>query len=87
VKENLPISGVIPTGAWRRLGRGFRFRVVGWGDVKWKRVMTALLEVGYDFVLSYEHEDPVMSREDSCEKTIAFLKPLIIKAPLEKVWW
>ncbi len=87
VKENLPVSGHIPTGSWRRPSRGFRFRVVGWGDVEWKRVMTALLEVGYDYVLSYEHEDPVMSREDGCEKCIAFLKPLIIKAPLEKVWW
>jgi sugar phosphate isomerase/epimerase len=87
VKENLAVSGHIPTGAWRRLGRGFRFRVVGWGDVEWKRIMTAFLEVGYNYVLSYEHEDPVMSREDGCEKTISFLKPLIIKAPLEKVWW
>jgi hypothetical protein len=49
--------------------------------------MTALLEVGYDFVLSYEHEDPVMSREDGTEKCIAFLKPLIINAPLEQTWW
>jgi len=86
-KENLPTSGVISTGAWMRPDRGFRFRVVGWGQVEWKRVMTALLEVGYNYVLSYEHEDPVMSREDGCEKTIAFLRPLIIKAPLEKVWW
>jgi len=78
VKENVSTSGVIPTGSWMRPGRGFRFRVVGWGDVEWKRVMTALLEVGYDYVLSYEHEDPVMSREDGCEKCIAFLKPLII---------
>jgi len=87
VKENLPTSGCIPTGDWRRPGRGFRFRVVGWGDVPWKRIMTALLEVGYNYVMSYEHEDPVMSREDGVEKCIAFLKPLIIKAPLEKVWW
>ncbi len=87
VKENVAVSGVIPTGAWRRPGRGFRFRVVGWGDVEWKRVMTALLEVGYNYVLSYEHEDPVMSAEDGAEKCIAYLKPLIIKAPLEKVWW
>ena len=49
--------------------------------------MTALLEVGYNYVLSYEHEDPVMSREDGCEKCIEFLKPLVIKSPLEKVWW
>jgi len=87
VKENVAVSGVIPTGSWARPGRGFRFRVVGWGDVQWKRVMTALLEVGYNYVLSYEHEDPVMSREDGCEKCIAFLKPLVIKAPLGKVWW
>ncbi|HIE15220.1 TPA: sugar phosphate isomerase/epimerase, partial [Candidatus Bathyarchaeota archaeon] len=29
VKENVPISGIMPTGAWRRPTRGFRFRVVG----------------------------------------------------------
>jgi len=87
VKENLATSGCIPTGAWRRPGRGFRFRAVGWGDIPWKRVITALVEVGYDYVMSYEHEDPVMSREDGIEKCIAFLKPLIIKSPLEKVWW
>ncbi|MBS7615057.1 sugar phosphate isomerase/epimerase [Candidatus Bathyarchaeota archaeon] len=87
VKEHVATSGVIPTGGWMRQGRGFRFRVVGWGDVDWKRIMTALLEVRYDYVLSYEHEDPVMSREDGCEKCIAHLKPLIIKAPLKQVWW
>lgn len=87
VKEYVAMSGVIPTGGWMRQGRGFRFRVVGWGDVDWKRIMTALLEVRYDYVLSYEHEDPVMSREDGCEKCIAHLKPLIIKAPLKQVWW
>ena len=80
-------SGVIPTGAWMRPDRGFRFRVPGWGDVKWKKVISALLSVGYDYVLSFEHEDPVMSREDGCEKAIEFLKPLIIKAPLREVWW
>jgi sugar phosphate isomerase/epimerase len=82
-------SGVIPNGPWQRPDRGFRFRVPGWGDVNWRRIMTALLTVGYDFVLSYEHEDPVMSREDGCEKNIAYLKPLIIKSPLGQwgQWW
>jgi len=87
VKENLPISGVIPTGSWMRMSRGFRFRVPGWGDVPWRRVITALVEVGYDHVLSFEHEDPVMSREDGLEKALEFLKPLIIKRRLEKTWW
>jgi sugar phosphate isomerase/epimerase len=80
-------SGVIPTGGWMRPDRGFRFRVPGWGDVNWHRVFTALASVGYDYVISYEHEDPVMSREDGCEKAIAYLKPLIIKKRLDQVWW
>jgi sugar phosphate isomerase/epimerase len=89
VKEAVGRSGVIPNGQWARRGRGFRFRVPGWGDVNWRRVMTALLEVGYDFVLSYEHEDPMMSREDGCKKNIEFLRPLVIDQPLREwgVWW
>jgi sugar phosphate isomerase/epimerase len=86
-EDELRRSGVIPTGGWMRPDRGFRFRVPGWGDVNWRRVLTALATVGYDYVLSYEHEDPVMSREDGCEKAIAFLRPLIIKKRLDQAWW
>ncbi|MDJ0272880.1 MAG: sugar phosphate isomerase/epimerase [Aigarchaeota archaeon] len=87
VAENLPTSGAIPTGSWLRPGRGFRFRIPGWGQVPWKRVITAFAEVGYDYVMSYEHEDPVMSQEDGLEKTIHYLKPLIIKKRLTEIWW
>ncbi len=80
-------SGLIPNGPWSRIDRGFRFRIPGWGDLNWRKIISALAQVGYDYVLSYEHEDAVMSREDGCEKSIAFLKPLIIKKPLEHVWW
>lgn len=86
-KDEVRRSGVIPTGSWMRPDRGFRFRVPGWGDVNWRRFITALVSVGYDYVLSFEHEDPVMSREDGCEKAIHYLKPLIIKKPLNQVWW
>ncbi|MCK5569378.1 MAG: hypothetical protein KAJ15_06650 [Spirochaetes bacterium] len=61
------------------MDRGFRFRIPGWGSVPWKIVLTELMLVGYDYVLSYEHEDVVMSREDGMEKTLDYLKPLIIK--------
>jgi len=80
-------SGVLSGGSWTRPDRGFRFRVPGWGDVDWRRVISALAAVGYDYVLSFEHEDPVMSPEDGCEKAITFLRPLIIKKPLAHVWW
>jgi sugar phosphate isomerase/epimerase len=88
-KDIVHIDGVTGTGSWQRGDRAARYRVPGWGDVEWRRVITALLEVGYDYVLSFEHEDPVMSEEDGCEQCISYLKPLFIKKPLVpgQAWW
>lgn len=83
VSHNLGRSGMIPQGDWQRLGRGFRFRIPGWGSVPWKKVITELSMIGYDYVMSYEHEDVTMSRQDGLEKTIAYLKPLMIDKPYE----
>ncbi len=83
VEHNVRRSGIQPTGKWNRIDRGFRFRIPGWGSVPWKRLLTELRLVNYDYVLSYEHEDVVMSREDGMEKTIDFLRPLIIKGAYE----
>ncbi len=75
----LPISGVLPPGSFNRPNRGLRFRTPGWGDINWKRVMTALAEVKYDYVLSYEHEDPVIAPDDGMKKALDFLRPLLIR--------
>lgn len=83
VAHNVRRSGVIPQGDWQRLGRGFRFRIPGWGSVPWKKVITELSLIGYDYVMSYEHEDVTMSRNDGINKTIAYLKPLLIEKPYE----
>jgi len=83
VEHNVRRSGLQPTGKWNRIDRGFRFRIPGWGSVPWKRVLTELMLVNYDYVLSYEHEDVVMSRDDGIEKTMEYLKPLIIKGKYE----
>ncbi|MER3417448.1 MAG: AP endonuclease [Gemmataceae bacterium] len=42
------------------LGLGFRWqipRLPGLGDIDWPRVISALYAVGYDYVISIEHED------------------------------
>lgn len=83
VAHNVKRSGQIPQGDWQRLGRGFRFRIPGWGSVPWKKVITELSLIGYDYVMSYEHEDVTMSRQDGIAKTIAYLKPLMIEKPYE----
>jgi sugar phosphate isomerase/epimerase len=79
VEHNVKRSGLQSTGKWNRIDRGFRFRIPGWGSVPWKRLITELALVNYDYVLSYEHEDVIMGREDGMEKVAAFLKPLLLK--------
>jgi sugar phosphate isomerase/epimerase len=82
-EDEIRRDGVLSTGSWRNPRRAARYRVVGWGQVPWRRVITALLEVGYDYVLSYEHEDPVMSERDGAEKAIDYLRPLVVKEPMD----
>ena len=81
--HNLPSGGTLMHGDMAALNHTYRFRIPGWGQVDWKRVITELSMVGYTGSLSYEHEDVTMSRMDGVEKVAAFLKPLMIKNPYE----
>jgi sugar phosphate isomerase/epimerase len=51
IKDRLSYVGYTGSGWWR-------FRIPGLGDIDWRRFITTLMEVGYDYVLSIEHEDP-----------------------------
>ncbi len=81
--HNLSTGGTLMHGDMAALNHTYRFRIPGWGQVDWKRVITELSMVGYTGSLSYEHEDVTMSRMDGVEKVADFLKPLIIKNPYE----
>lgn len=81
--HNLPTGGTLMHGDMSALNHTYRFRIPGWGQVEWKRVITELSMVGYTGSLSYEHEDVTMSRMDGVEKVAQYLKPLIIKNPYE----
>lgn len=37
----------------------WRYRMPGLGEIDWQKFVSTLQEVGFDFVLSIEHEDPV----------------------------
>ena len=82
-RHNLPLGGSLMHGDMGALNHTYRFRIPGWGEVEWKRLITELSMVGYTGSLSYEHEDVTMSRMDGVEKVAEFLKPLIIKNPYE----
>lgn len=80
-------SGLLAHGSFHRRDRGFRFRVPGWGDLSWRRIISELQLTGYDGVLAIEHEDPTMSRIEGLEKAIATLAPLLIRTAPEPMWW
>ncbi|OMG01288.1 sugar phosphate isomerase/epimerase [Paenibacillus sp. FSL R7-0337] len=71
------------------LERAWQFRSVGYGhDVKvWADMMSALRLVGYDFVVSIEHEDGLMSIEEGFSKAVDNLKQVLIEEPLSEMWW
>ena len=87
VRRHAGRSGLLAHGAWDRPGRGFRFRVPGWGDLDWRELITELQLAGYGGVLSIEHEDPTMSRRDGLAQAVAHLGPLLLQDPPEPKWW
>ena len=42
----------------------YRYRVPGLGMIDWRAIVDALYQVGFEGVLSVEHEDPVWSGDD-----------------------
>ena len=59
----------------------------GNGATFWKELISALRIVGYDYVLSIEHEDSLMSGEEGLRKAVAFLKEVMIEDPRGAMWW
>ena len=69
--------------------RSWTFRTIGYGhDLKvWKDIVTALRMVGYDHVISLEHEDGMMSFDEGVSKGLAALREVVtVEAPDEMFW-
>ena len=81
---NTSLNGVLDTKHYTdELNRSWVFRAVGYGhDAKWwKDIASALRLVGYDKVMSIEHEDSLMSIEEGLRKAVYTLKDCIISEP------
>ncbi len=65
------------------INRAWVFRALGYGhDVAWwKDLISNLRLVGYDGVLSIEHEDSLMSNEEGLRKAVAVLEEAIMRSP------
>jgi sugar phosphate isomerase/epimerase len=71
------------------LDRAWQFRSVGYGhDVKvWADIISALRLTGYDYVVSIEHEDGLMSVDEGFTRAVQNLQQVIIREPLGEMWW
>lgn len=69
--------------------RSWTFRAIGYGhDLKdWKDIMSALRLVGYDYVISIEHEDALMSPDEGLSKATQTLKSAMMFEDAGEMFW
>lgn len=89
-KYNIARTGVLDTKPYAdEINRSWIFRSVGYGndEIYWKDIVSNLRLVGYDHVLSIEHEDSLMSQNEGLTKAVEMLKRVLIKEDPAAMWW
>lgn len=84
------VNGVLDTKPYvDEINRSWIFRTVGYGHDSdfWTDFVSTLRLIGYDHVLSIEHEDSLMCGEEGIKKAISFLKDILIEKPRGAMWW
>jgi len=83
-RENMELNGVLDITPYQNLkDRSWTFRTVGYGHdlLTWKEIISTLRTVGYDYVISIEHEDPLASIDEGLKKAVHFLEECMLKEP------
>ena len=78
--QNVRVNGVLDTKAYGDLaGRSWVFRTcgLGHGDEFWRPFIDTLRQIGYDGVLSIEHEDDHVTWREGFEMATAYLRRLV----------
>jgi sugar phosphate isomerase/epimerase len=87
---NIARTGVVDAKSYTLMPeRCWLFRSVGWGHslLDWKKIASALRLVGYDHVLSVEHEDALASIHEGLSSAVQTLSQVMLtEAPVE-AWW
>lgn len=88
--QNCEVNGVLDTKHYGdEINRSWIFRAIGYGHgyQVWKDMFSALRLVGYDHVVSIEHEDSLMSSNEGLTKAITFLKECLIFEGRGEMFW
>lgn len=69
--------------------RAWYFRTVGYGHESkvWADIISTLRLYGYDYVVSIEHEDGLMSIDEGLTKAVQTLQPIMVKESIGDMWW
>jgi sugar phosphate isomerase/epimerase len=88
---NIARNGVLDTKDYGRFSeRSWSFRTVGYGQGErmWRDILSALRTAGYDYVLSIEHEDGLLSIDEGVTKAVGLLSGIMFREPpLTEKWW
>lgn len=87
---NTMVNGCLDTKSYTdEINRSWIFRTVGYGNSLewWKAFVSNLRMVGYDLVLSIEHEDSLMSPREGFEKAVALLRQAVITEAPGIAYW
>jgi sugar phosphate isomerase/epimerase len=83
-------NGVLDTKSYSQMQqRSWLFRSVGWGhgELDWKRIASALRLIGYDYVMSIEHEDALASIREGLTAAVEMLSRVVLREPAVEPWW
>lgn len=87
---NTALNGVLDTVHYgKELERSWIFRSVGYGhgEEYWKAIASELRLAGYDYAISIEHEDSLMSGREGLLKAIGCLKDSLIFEDRGSMFW
>jgi sugar phosphate isomerase/epimerase len=88
--HNLDRAGVLDTKPYTgEQSRSWIFRTCGYGHGAqwWSEFISALRMYGYDYVLSIEHEDSLLSPAEGLSKAANLLNSIIIREQPAAAWW
>ncbi len=88
--RNLPLTGVLDTKKYTdERNRSWIFRTCGYGHGEqwWREFVSTLRMFGYDYVLSIEHEDSLMSPQEGLTKAATFLNGIVVRDKPSNAWW
>ena len=69
--------------------RSWNYTLAGWGhdERTWREFVATLRLIGYDHVLSVEMECEYIDVEEGLQKSVEFLKPIVLQKPPGAKWW